>query len=141
MRAVDLDLRELFEFEPKGGILRFAGERAVLFNTAAFGLLRRELVETFGLVSARGILTRAGYALGWRTADSLRHQFEWDSAHEWQLAGGRVHQLEGFLIYEAVPHGAGERSNAFAQALWRESYEAQEHCPSSDRRRSRSAGR
>src|SRR5437868_133183 len=54
MRATDLDLREMLEFDPKGGVIRFAGERAVLFNTVALGLLRRELVETLGLVTARG---------------------------------------------------------------------------------------
>src|SRR4051812_41610948 len=126
MRATDLDLREMLEFDPKGGVIRFAGERAVLFNTVALGLLRRELVETLGLVTARGILTRFGYAHGWRTAESLRHQFEWDSEHEWQLAGGRVHQIQGFLIYEPAPRGA-DTPKAFAQSIWRESYEAQEH--------------
>ena len=127
MRATDLDLREMLDFEPKGGVIRFAGDRAVLFNTVALGLLRRELVETSGIVTARGILTRFGYAHGWRTAESLRQQFEWDSEHEWQLAGGRVHQLQGFLMYEPVPRATGEAPKAFAQAIWRESYEAQEH--------------
>ncbi|MFN7916269.1 MAG: sigma-54-dependent Fis family transcriptional regulator [Vicinamibacterales bacterium] len=127
MRATDLDLRELLEFEPKGGIIRFAGDRALLFNAAALGLLRRELVETLGLTTARGILTRFGYAHGWRTADALRQQFEWDSEHEWQLAGGRVHQLQGFLEYEPVPRAPGEMPRGFASSVWRESYEAQEH--------------
>jgi two-component system, NtrC family, response regulator HydG len=127
MRATDLDLRELLDFEPKGGVIRFAGDRALLLNTVALGLLRRELVETLGLVTARGILTRFGYAHGWRTAETLRQQFEWDSEHEWQLAGGRVHQLLGFLLYEPVPRAPGEAPKAFAQAIWRESYEAQEH--------------
>ncbi|MEQ1728229.1 MAG: sigma-54-dependent Fis family transcriptional regulator [Vicinamibacterales bacterium] len=127
MRASDLDLRELLEFDPKGGVIRFAGDRALLFNTVALGLLRRELVETLGLAPARGILTRFGYAHGWRTAEALRTQFEWDSEHEWQLAGGRVHQLQGFLLYEPVPRMPGETPKAFAQAIWRESYEAQEH--------------
>ena len=127
MRASDLDLRELLDFDPKGGIIRFAGDRALLFNTVALGLLRRELVETLGLVPARGILTRFGYAHGWRTAEALRTQFEWDSEHEWQLAGGRVHQLQGFLLYEPVPRTPGDTPKAFAQAIWRESYEAQEH--------------
>jgi two-component system response regulator HydG len=127
MRASDLDLREMLDFEPAGGVIRFAGDRAVLFNTVALGLLRRELVETLGLVTARGILTRFGYAHGWRVAESLRHQFEWDSEHEWQLAGGRVHQLEGFLSYEPVPRAPGETPRAFAQAIWHDSYEAQEH--------------
>ncbi len=127
MRASDLDLREMLDFDPKGGVIRFAGDRAVLFNTVALGLLRRELVETLGLATARGILTRFGYAHGWRTAESLRTQFEWDSEHEWQLAGGRVHQLQGFLLYEPVPRAPGEPPKAFAQSIWRDSYEAQEH--------------
>ncbi len=127
MRATDLDLREMLDFEPKGGIIRFAGDRALLLNTVALGLLRRELVETLGLETARGILTRFGYAHGWRTAESLRQQFEWDSEHEWQLAGGRVHQLQGFLIYEPAPRGPADGPRPFAQAAWRESYEAQEH--------------
>ena len=128
MRATELDLREMLDFEPKGGIIRFAGDRAVLFNTVALGLLRRELVETLGLLTARGILTRFGYAHGWRTAEALRQQFEWDSEHEWQLAGGRVHQLQGFLLYEPVPREPGDATpKALAQAIWRDSYEAQEH--------------
>jgi DNA-binding NtrC family response regulator len=127
MRAADLDLREILDFQPKGGVMRFAGDRALLLNTVALGLLRRELVETFGLVAARGILTRFGYAHGWRTAETLRQEFEWDSEHEWQLAGGRVHQLQGFLIYEPAPRSAPEAPRPFAQSIWRESYEAQEH--------------
>ncbi|MGE0450490.1 MAG: sigma 54-interacting transcriptional regulator [Vicinamibacterales bacterium] len=127
MRAADLDLRGLVDFPAAGGIIRFAGERAVLFNVVALGLLRRELVETFGLVTARGILTRFGYAHGWRTAESLRHELDWDSEHEWQLAGGRVHQLQGFLVYEPVARTSGEPARHLAQAIWHDSYEAQEH--------------
>jgi len=44
MRAVDLDLRELFDFAPQGGILRFAGQRTLLLDAVALGLLRRELI-------------------------------------------------------------------------------------------------
>jgi two-component system, NtrC family, response regulator HydG len=127
MRATDLDLRELLDVPPKGGVMHFAGERALLLNTAALGLLRRELVETLGLVTARGILTRFGYAHGWRTAESLRQQYQWDTDEQWQLAGGRVHQLQGFLVYEPVPRAPGEEPRAFAHSIWKESYEAQEH--------------
>jgi DNA-binding NtrC family response regulator len=127
MRARDLDLRELLEFTPKGGVIRFAGDRAVLLNTVALGLLRRELVETMGAVTARGVLTRFGYAHGWRTAEALKTAFEWDSDREWQLAGGRLHQLQGFLVYAPVPRAPGEPPRHFAQSVWHDSYEAQEH--------------
>jgi two-component system, NtrC family, response regulator HydG len=127
MRARDLDLRELLEFPPKGGVIRFAGDRAVLLNTVALGLLRRELIETFGVVSARGILTRFGYAHGWRTAEALKTSFDWDTPHEWQLAGGRLHQLQGFLVYEPVTRAADAAPRHWAESVWRDSYEAREH--------------
>lgn len=127
MRARDLDLRELLDFEPKGGIIRFAGDRAVLLNTVALGVLRQELIETVGATTARGILTRFGYAHGWRTAETLKTTFDWESPHEWRLAGGRLHQLQGFLLYEPASREPGEQPRHFADSIWRDSYEAQEH--------------
>ena len=55
MRAADLDLRELVSFEPQGGVIRFGGQRALLLDAAALGLLRRELIQTIGTAGARGI--------------------------------------------------------------------------------------
>ena len=57
MRARDLDLKELLQFDPGGGILRFANERVLLLDAVALGLLRRELIETLGLAGARAVLT------------------------------------------------------------------------------------
>ncbi len=127
MRARDLDLRELLEFHPKGGILRFASDRALLLNTVALGLLRRELVDTLGIAGARAVLTRFGFAHGWRTAETLKGAFDWDSAREWELAGGRLHQLQGFMRYEPVPRPKGAAPRHLAESVWHDSYEAQEH--------------
>ena len=44
MKIDDLDLRELLDIPPGGGIIRFAGERVILMDTVALGLLRRELI-------------------------------------------------------------------------------------------------
>jgi len=75
MRATDLDLRELLSFEPAGGVIRFGGERVLLFDAVALGILRRELIDSLGLTAARGILTRFGYAHGRRMAENLRTGF------------------------------------------------------------------
>ena len=91
MRAADLDLRELLHFDPKGGVIRFGGQRALLLDAVALGLLRKELIETLGTAGARGVLTRFGYAHGWRTAEGLKTQFPWDDESEWRYAGGRLH--------------------------------------------------
>jgi two-component system, NtrC family, response regulator HydG len=130
MRARDLDLRELLSFEPGGGILRFAGERALLLDAVALGLLRKLLIDTLGEAGARGLLTRFGFAHGWRTAETLRTAFPWDDENEWRRAGGRLHTLQGLVIARA-PEGA-ERDPApgpkpLSDGIWLDSYEAEQH--------------
>jgi DNA-binding NtrC family response regulator len=127
LKARDLDLRELLSYEPKGGVIHFGGQRVLLFDAVALGLLRKELIETLGISAARGILTRLGYAHGWRTAESLRSEFPWDSEREWQRAGGRLHMLQGMVVLEASEDAADEVAPAFAEAIWHESYEAEQH--------------
>ncbi|WP_242371294.1 sigma-54-dependent Fis family transcriptional regulator [Anaeromyxobacter sp. SG26] len=127
MRAMDLDLRELLTFDPAGGIIRFAGQRALLLDAVALGILRKELIDTLGLTAARGILTRFGYAHGWRTAESLRSEFPWESEREWQIAGGRLHMLQGLVVIEQPVRSASDGPAPFAEAIWHESYEAEQH--------------
>ena len=128
MRLSDLDLRELLEFEPRGGIIRFAGQRAVILDAVALGLLRKELIETVGATAARGVLTRFGYAHGWRTAENLRTEFPWDSEREWQHAGGRLHILQGLLLkFVPLSRGTENGPEPFMESIWHESYEAEQH--------------
>ncbi len=127
MRAVDLDLRELLSFEPKGGVLRFANERALLFDALALGLLRRELISTLGQNGARALLTRFGYAHGWRTAETLRQVFPWDSEEEWRRAGGWLHMMQGFVRVEPTTGEPVPGPKPIAEALWQDSYEAEQH--------------
>lgn len=126
MRAEDLDLRELLHFEPTGGVIRFGGQRVLLFNAVALGILRKELIETLGIAGARGVLTRFGYAHGWRTAESLKSAFIWDSERDWQRAGGRLHTLQGLVVVEPSPTEAVDDDH-FADAIWHDSYEAEQH--------------
>ena len=41
MHADELSHRELLELDPEGGVIRFAGERALLVDAVAMGLLRQ----------------------------------------------------------------------------------------------------
>jgi len=66
--ADDLDHKELLELDPEGGVIRFAGQRALLIDAVAMGLLRKYLVENFGVTAARTVLTQFGFAHGWRMA-------------------------------------------------------------------------
>ena len=127
MRAADLDLTELLQFEPQGGIIRFGGQRVLLFDAVALGILRRQLIDTVGLVGARGVLTRFGYAHGWLTAESLKAQFPWDDESQWKIAGGRLHMLQGLVVVDTTVPARTSAARPFAEAIWHASYEAEQH--------------
>ena len=97
MKADGLDHRELLEIDADGGVLRFAGQRALLLDAVAMGLLRKYLVENFGLTAARTVLTQFGFAHGWRMAEAMQAQFTWDTHEDWVRAGTRINTLEGFF--------------------------------------------
>lgn len=127
MRASDLDLKELLQFDAEGGILRFGSERVLLLDAVALGILRRELIESLGLAGARAVLTRFGYAHGWRTAENLRTGFPWDSEEEWKQAGGRLHTLQGLVRVESPGQGARSAPTSIGDSIWHDSYEAEQH--------------
>ena len=58
MRANDLDHQELLELVPEGVVIRFAGQRSLLIDAMAMGLLRKYLVENFGFTASRTVLRR-----------------------------------------------------------------------------------
>ncbi|MBI4953758.1 MAG: sigma-54-dependent Fis family transcriptional regulator [Myxococcales bacterium] len=123
MRAGELDHEELLELDPDGGVIRFAGQRALLIDAVAMGLLRKYLVENFGHTAARTVLTQFGFAHGWRMAEAVRATFELDSDAEWRRAGTRLCMLEGLFQMDAAAEG--ELSKGGAMVL--SSYEAEQH--------------
>jgi two-component system response regulator HydG len=123
MRVEDLDHKELLELDPEGGIVRFAGQRALLIDAVAMGLLRKYLVENFGLTAARSVLTQFGFAHGWRMAEAARADFTWDSDDDWRRAGARLHTLEGLFRVEAGGKDPLSKTGSVLVA----SYEAEQH--------------
>ena len=123
MRAEDLDHDELLELDAAGGLIRFAGQRALLIDAVAMGLLRKYLVENFGLTAARAVLTQFGFAHGWRMAEAMKAEFKWQSDEEWRRAGTRIHMLEGLFRIESgsLDPLSPEGSTLVA------SYEAEQH--------------
>ena len=86
MRIENLDHEALLELIPDGGMLRFAGQRVVLTDAVALGVLRKYLIENFGLTAARAVLTQFGFAQGWRTAKGTQAAHSWNSTADWQSA-------------------------------------------------------
>ncbi len=123
MRADDLDHKELLELDPEGGIIRFAGQRAILIDAVAMGLLRKYLVENFGTTAARTVLTQFGFAHGWRMAEAMNEDFKWDGPEESRSAGTRLFSLEG--LFKVAPSTKDPLSQQ--GMLLVSSYEAEQH--------------
>jgi len=87
------------------------------------GLLRKYLVENFGLAAARTVLTQFGFAHGWRMAEAMQAEFKWSSDEDWSLAGTRIHALEGLFSVEAGSKGPLSKEGVMLLA----SYEAEQH--------------
>jgi DNA-binding NtrC family response regulator len=123
MRVEDLHHKELLELDPEGGVIRFAGQRALLLDAVAMGLLRQYLVDNFGLIAARAVLTQFGFAHGWRMAAAMKKEFKWANNDEWRRAGPHLYTLEG--LFRTQPGGEDPLTRKGAMLL--ASYEAEQH--------------
>src|SRR5438552_14092192 len=92
------------------------------------GLLRKELIDTLGLETARRLLLRFGFADGYHDAVSLRDRTKWVSPLEGLRAGAVVHTLEGIVRAEigTVEHDA-ESGRFEEEVVWHDSYVAEQH--------------
>ncbi len=123
MRVEDLHHKELLELDPEGGVIRFAGRRALLLDAVAMGVLRQCLVDNFGVTAARAVLTQFGFAHGWRMAAAMREEFKWADDEEWRRAGSRIHTLEGLFLAQPGSEDPLTKTGAMLLA----SYEAEQH--------------
>jgi two-component system, NtrC family, response regulator HydG len=123
VRIEELNVRELVEHDSDSGLIKFAGQRAVIIDATAMGILRKELIDHFGLTAARAVLTRFGFVQGWRMAEAVKTQFAWEDETDWLQAGARLHMLEGMYRIEA---GSFEPTSKEGSTLL-DSYEADQH--------------
>jgi two-component system, NtrC family, response regulator HydG len=123
MRVEDLSIGELVEFDSEDGVVRFAGQRALIIDATAKGNLRKELINHFGITAGRAILTRFGFVQGWRMAEAMQDLFQWESEEDWHHACGRIHMLEG--MYRLGPGTPGSLTKEGLTLVG--SYEAEQH--------------
>lgn len=95
MRIEDLNNHELLSLDPESGVIRFAGQRALLIDATAIGILRAELIEQLGRNAARAVLTRLGHVQGWGLAEALKGQVAFETEQEWREGGVLAFMLQG----------------------------------------------
>src|SRR5258708_19531054 len=102
MDTKDLWLFDLLRIDEAQGTIFLHGQRMIVVNAGDLGLLRKELITTFGTDRARGILVRFGYARGYRDALATKQMFGWKSVDDWLNASARLYTIEGSGASEIV---------------------------------------
>lgn len=124
----DLHLAELLDFRPDQGVIRLHEQRVVILSAAAMGLMRKELVDTLGVETARRVLLRFGFADGYHDAVNLRARSNWSSPADGLRDGAMLHTLEGIVRAEVRRVDFDETSGRFEEEVWwHASYEAEQH--------------
>jgi DNA-binding NtrC family response regulator len=124
----EFHLAELLDFRPDQGIIRLHEQRVVILSAAAMGLMRKELVETLGLETARRVLLRFGFADGYHDAVNLRARSNWSTPMDGLRAGALLHTLEGIVRADVRQVEYDDETGRFEEDVrWHDSYEAEQH--------------
>ncbi len=123
-----LQLAEVLDFRPDLGVIRLNEQRVVILSAAALGLLRKELIGTFGADTARRLLLRFGFADGYHDAVNLRDRSSWPTPLDGVRQGVTLQTLEGIVRGEVGRLSFDDGTGRFDAAItWRDSYEAEQH--------------
>jgi len=124
----DLHLAEVLDFRPDQGIIRLHEQRVVILSAAAMGLLRKELIDTLGLETARRVAIRFGFADGYHDAVNLRERSNWTDLVEGIRAGAVLQTLEGIVRVDVRKIEHDPATGRFEEeVVWHDSYVAEQH--------------
>jgi len=100
----------------------------LLLHAAAFGALRKELIESLGWQRASAMLSRIGFTSGAVDAGLARHVRPEATIEEIFAVGPQLHALEGIVYVEPVDMEIDlERGCFHGEFVWENSVEAEEH--------------
>ena len=129
-QSTDLDrlqLAELLDFRPDLGVIRLQNQRVVILSAAAVGLIKKELIDTFGRDVARRLMLRFGYADGYHDAVNMRERSGWTDPIEGIRAGAILHTLEGIARVEIIRLERDDKGRFDMEVVWHGSYTAEQH--------------
>lgn len=125
MRAAELNLKTLLEFQPDAGRLLMGDERMIIFRVQAFANLRRLLFMQLGHETARALLLQFGRLCGEGDFEAIGGGLVWDTPEDRAMAGPVLHGWEG--IVAVVPDTSIVPGMKRMTGTWKNSYEAEMH--------------
>ncbi|WP_075796706.1 sigma-54-dependent Fis family transcriptional regulator [Massilia putida] len=120
------DLLAQIRFDPDQGTIWLNEQRVMLNPTAAWGVLRDELVESMGVQRARALLMRFGYRTGLRDAELARKLRPDLPAEQAFMVGPQLHSIRGLVHVTPLELDFDLAKGTFSgRFAWRNSFEAQ----------------
>ncbi|KEF38944.1 V4R domain-containing protein [Schinkia azotoformans MEV2011] len=121
-------LTNIFSFFNNGGDHYFQKKRMVISSTDAWGVLRKDLIDTLGIQRAKRFLIRYGWNCGKNEARMLKAMVDWESDLDWLLAGSQMHQIGG-RVFSYPEHFKVDMGKGIfdVSGYWIDSYEAKQH--------------
>lgn len=128
MNTLELDLRELLSFKPRGGAMSFLGHRLYVTDIFSHGLQRMELCENLGTAATQSIIVRSGYIRGWLLAEQIKRQMPdvWKEASKGEL-GPLLFSMCGFGEVLSRQRRDGIKAKPLIETHAISLYEAEQH--------------
>lgn len=128
MKAMDFDLSKQIKFDFETGITTFKGNRLVIFDANAVGLLRQNLIDELGIAQARRIFLQFGFQNGYADFMQMKLNYGFDSEMELIASGPIIHTWEG-IVKSVLTHLEFDREKRefFMAGWWHNTYEAEQH--------------
>jgi hypothetical protein len=127
MKATDFNLTKDLDYHVDQGMNFFHSTRLVMLDANALGLLRDEIVQHFGIESARRVFSRLGYQQGFADFMQMKLNYTFDSEMDLLASGPVIHTWEGVVRADPTEirfdRAAGE---FYFTGVWKNSYEAQQ---------------
>ncbi len=123
-----LNLRSSLHFDLDKGHIWLGQNRMMLIHAAAFGELRRDLIENYGIEKAKGTLLRMGFVAGQMDANLAAKSFGEADNFEVFRVGPELHAFEGIVKPEVTDADIDwEEGIFYGRAVCKESVEAEAH--------------
>ncbi|MFK5950455.1 MAG: sigma 54-interacting transcriptional regulator [Methylococcales bacterium] len=123
---VNKDFKAMINFDKETGMIWLDQQRMLLTHTAAFGVLRAELINSFGTKYAKNVLMRMGHESALTDVTLSNKLRKNESPIDLFMSGPQLHTLEGMV--SVIPIEINIENNQFyAEFLWENSFEASEH--------------
>jgi len=120
------DLKAMIKFDNETGIIWLGQQRMLLLHTSAFGVLRSELINSFGNKYAKSLLMKMGYEAGHADATLSQSIRSGESAMDLFMSGPQLHSLEGMVSVKPVEINL-DSASFYGEFIWENSFEASEH--------------